>query len=991
MATHKRIVRRKRMVVMLKRNTRNIVQSSSAYQLVCSLVLPLLAAVTCIAMHASHVHGQLPATKLYAIYPMGGKVGTSFDLAITNAADDDQAHKLVFSHPGITAKPKMAEKGIYKSAKPIARQFAVTIAKDVPAGIYEVRAVGLYGLSNPRAFVVGSLDEANEKGGNQTREKAEVISVGATVNGRVDVRSFDFYKVQLKKGQRVLVTCAAEDIDSRITAIITLYNTKGIEVKQTSTVPGYDPMVDFIAPADGEYFVSVHDLLYGGGGDYFYRLSVHTGPFIDFIDPPSAMAGTKAKVAIFGRNLPGGKPTNVLARDGAKLQKLDVTIDVPRDVSGKAAIDGYVHPAGAGLDAVVYQLKSPQGDSNPVRFYVASAPIVREVEPNDSVEKANVIKIPTEFTGTFGPKRDRDYVQFEATQGQKIVVDLISHRMGLPTDATLLIQQITKDAKGVEKVKDIDSKDDSYPNIGGTRFDTTSSDSTVSFTASATGIYRVKIRNQHYSSYGDPRLQYRLVVRTSDQSGAGGFRLVAMSRGVVKDPKKPADIQPGATLLRRGATDRIVVLAYRTGGFSGPIEVAVQGAPAGVVVEPLTIPANAKSGSLVVRAKGDAASWAGFLNIIGKAKVDGKDVSRKALGASLVWGGETNKTVAKSRMTTGVALAVTDVETMPVTVLIDGSRSIEISRAGKISVPIKLEKRDGFNEKVAVAATGIPKNTLTSKPINIDKGKTDGKLEFVVGTKCPLNSYAIAIQATTSINYKKNPAALKAAEASKVELDQTSKALAEAAKKSGEAHKQAAAAYKKVEAEFKKAKADQQQQLKSQVDDAKKNSELASESAKQDAVMAKLATDELKKVDSRIASLKKAKPQKVNIVVPAGAVVVNVTASPVDVVVSAIKLKQNSEVEVSAKLARKYGFDDVVTVELQPAKGVSGVTLAKPVKVEKGKGDAKLLIKASSKAKEGKHSFTLRIKTKFNGQSLSVDQPVSLTIEKGDPPVKKGK
>ena len=40
----------------------------------------------------------------------------------------------------------------------------------------------------------------------------------------------------------------------------------------TVTRPGRDPLIDFEAPADGDYVVGLYDFIYAGGGDYYYRL-----------------------------------------------------------------------------------------------------------------------------------------------------------------------------------------------------------------------------------------------------------------------------------------------------------------------------------------------------------------------------------------------------------------------------------------------------------------------------------------------------------------------------------------------------------------------------------------------------------------------------------------------------------------------------------------------------------------------------------------------
>ena len=51
---------------------------------------------------------QLPVTQLFAVSPPGGRQGTAVDLTITSGADLDGVKALYFSHPGITASPKMS-------------------------------------------------------------------------------------------------------------------------------------------------------------------------------------------------------------------------------------------------------------------------------------------------------------------------------------------------------------------------------------------------------------------------------------------------------------------------------------------------------------------------------------------------------------------------------------------------------------------------------------------------------------------------------------------------------------------------------------------------------------------------------------------------------------------------------------------------------------------------------------------------------------------
>src|SRR5262249_25939130 len=142
------------------------------YRLYCAFAVALLGAV-------STVSAQLPTTQLTSVFPSGGKHGTTVEVTIAGT-DTDDVEKLVFNHAGLKATPKMTAATALEPAKPIANQFAVMIAADVPPGVYEVRAHGRFGLSNPRSFAVGMLNEVTDSAGNSTAEKAIDLPIGTT-------------------------------------------------------------------------------------------------------------------------------------------------------------------------------------------------------------------------------------------------------------------------------------------------------------------------------------------------------------------------------------------------------------------------------------------------------------------------------------------------------------------------------------------------------------------------------------------------------------------------------------------------------------------------------------------------------------------------------------------------------------------------------------------------------------------------------------------
>src|SRR4029079_10008583 len=104
----------------------------------------------------------------------------------------------------------------------------VTIAPDVPPGMYDVRVVGKYGVSNPRAFVVGDINEVYEKEPNNDVPEAQRVNIGTTINGVLTAATDVDYSVFAgKKGQRIGLACLTASIDGRASPFVQVFDTHG--------------------------------------------------------------------------------------------------------------------------------------------------------------------------------------------------------------------------------------------------------------------------------------------------------------------------------------------------------------------------------------------------------------------------------------------------------------------------------------------------------------------------------------------------------------------------------------------------------------------------------------------------------------------------------------------------------------------------------------------------------------------------------------------
>ncbi len=264
----------------------------------------------------------LPAPRLLTTMPMGAKVGTEVEVAITGEHLEDVG-ELMFSHPGIKAKQKSDAKGNL-----VPNQYVVKVAPDCPAGLYETRVMTRLGVSSSRIFSVGTLTELVPSKANTSLQSAMELPLDCVCNGTISERSIDYYTFQAKKGQRLIIDCASRGIDSKLNATVIVADGLGRDL----LVERRGGALDFLVPGDGKYVIKIHELTFKGGNAFYYRLGLWeqktgtpvvrqplTSTVNSFSWPPTGL-GDQAKGA-------ETEPNN----DGAHAMR----IALPCDISGR--------------------------------------------------------------------------------------------------------------------------------------------------------------------------------------------------------------------------------------------------------------------------------------------------------------------------------------------------------------------------------------------------------------------------------------------------------------------------------------------------------------------------------------------------------------------------------------------------------------------------------------------------------------------------------
>lgn len=700
---------------------------------------------------------QLPQTRLYSIFPPGAAPGQVAEIRINTGADLDEVDRLHFNHPGIFATQKKTLDG-NGVPQPVANTFRVAIESDVPPGRYEVRAAGRFGLSNPRPLLIDSRPALTEAEPNNTAAQAQAVALGSLVDGQINgAGDVDYVRFSATQGQRIVIDCLAERINSRLNPRLTILDADDKPIAFARNEYGRDPFLVFDVPADGDYFATLHDETFSGGGEHIYRLQLHTGPHVRFALPPAGLPGTTARVALYGYNLPGGQRIEQSSA-GAPLEKLEVDIAIPAQPQALLGLPSIA----AGLDLFSYQFAGDTGAANPIVLGLASAPVSVEQEPNDDTAAAQSLTVPVELAGQFAQPGDIDRYRFEGTKGQELWIEVIGQRSDVRLDPALTIEQLSIDAAGVEQAKAITTQDDTGSNLAASVFDTTTDDPAYKFVVPETGAYRLTVTDRAASTSGDPSLLYRLVVRPVQPD----FRLVAVPAGQMSG--QTWSINP-----RRGDHFTLDVLAFRRDGFEGAIEVRPVSLPAGVTTAGTVIREKETTATLVLTTSESPPDDLSLIKLQGSGRVGaaGGDVTveHPVRPGTVVWSRNGN-TPARSQLESQLLLSVNP-ELAPYALSYDAQPTV-VHQGRQLLLPMTLTRRS-FNDKLTVKFSDVAKKAkVEAADVVFDTGQTAQTCRLYVAADAPPGQYVLGGESQAQVPYVRNPQQVERLAAAKTLADQ---------------------------------------------------------------------------------------------------------------------------------------------------------------------------------------------------------------------------
>lgn len=516
-------------------------------------IRPFLLCWLCCA--AGWIHAAAPT--LEHLYPAGARRGTT--TIVTAVGKQDPWPVEVW-----TDDPRIQFKAEKDKGK-----FSVIVSPEAEIRPHLVRLYNAEGASTVRFFLVSDTAELEEKEPNEDFSKPQVIDkLPVIVNGRLEKNGdVDSFAVKVAAGQWLVASLEAYVLGSTMDGMLRITDTNGVQVAYNHDGNfTLDPFIAWQAPKAGTYVVQAMGFSYpanssinfDGGTGNIYRLSLTTGPYLDYAYPTGVMRTNLAKVKVTGWNLLDGKDWMVACLQTSSLPTNTTTVPVRL------------------------------GSLNRLSIPVGTLPELEEQEPNNAVAEAQSMIVPGYMSGRIQQIGDVDRFGFETKKGQKWEVAVQSDKLGFPLDATLRIE----DSTGKELAKNDDANN--------------SADPSLVWTAPTDGKFIAAISS--LLRQGSSNYIYRLSVTEPKP----GFRATVAANNFNVSPGKTNEIKVTVTKLH--GHDKPLVIAAN--GLPKGVSLVAGEVPAkgGEVAIKLVAQADAKpfSGIFTLAVKEQAAGTNGF-------------------------------------------------------------------------------------------------------------------------------------------------------------------------------------------------------------------------------------------------------------------------------------------------------------------------------------------------------------------------------------------
>ena len=489
---------------------------------------------------------------LMSLKPVAVQAGQTAEVEFNSRYNMLGTYRVLVSGEGVSGEAIAPE--VKDGAKPSITKLKVkiTVAADALPGVRDVRLATPQGASTIGQLVIVRDPVTYESGDNNSRDKANELTLPATACGVIEKNEdVDFFKFSVDAGAELNFHCRCgrlqdriHDLQNHADPMITIRNAMGGTVAASDNYFFGDPFLSVKFDRAGEYFLEIRDVRYQGNVYWEYAVEIANRPFVSNVYPLGIAREQETQVELIGTQLPEAKTASMTL--------------------GKELAEG---PAWS-------QLKLGEDVSNPAPVYVTSLPVVLETtDDNNAPDAGQTVTLPAGINGRISTESDVDCFRFEAKKGDKFTFEVRARRYQSSIDP--YIRLLSADGKQLSENDDLRD------------FKRGFADSRIeNWAAPADGTYVLEIRDMHLR---------------------GGDSFVYFVEATRAEPHFTLYADTDKTLLTPGTNGVVFVQLERKNGFTGEVQLHIDGLPPGVeAVCGRILPDKGRDGCIILRAAPDA-------------------------------------------------------------------------------------------------------------------------------------------------------------------------------------------------------------------------------------------------------------------------------------------------------------------------------------------------------------------------------------------------
>jgi len=554
-------------------------------------------------------------------------------------------------------------------------------------------------------FTPGGVENAD------TLESAQEIKLNTTYWGHFPGHSNfdeDFYRIDLKKGERLTVEVWGSCFSSPIDPSLTLYgpDKKPILMVDDTTLRESDPFFSYIATTTGTHYVAIHPFNDDENGLGHYAIHFTNGLRPTIAYPLGGQPGEKLKTTLYG-DVEGN---------------IDIDLQLPASVSPyeKSIIS-----------------HAPKGSIIPLRFHVAGFPNILEAQGDHGREENAQHyngSLPIAFNGKIEKEGETDWYRFSAKAGERYLVRSFAGTFGSPIDPYLKI----KPAKGTESQIALEADDSTWLDhdwcSAGRWRCKDLADPIVVFEPDVDGDYLLGI-SDNQRLFG-PDYAYRVEF----QPARNRIWLQNTSDYRESIEKRDAIVVHAGSNIERTYN----VLVPPITDFEGEFDIVIEGLPKGVTYLAPRASANSRIVQLIFSAAPETKPWAGFPEIklrpVDKnSQLDGG--YRYVHTRSIMRGGLAS---GFYRRTDRFALAVVGPAPLSVTV---EKPDVGLALNAFVDLKINVGRSHGFDGAVVIRSRWTPEHILGAPPLTIPAGQSSAMYRVTASSRATPGSFPLTLTA----------------------------------------------------------------------------------------------------------------------------------------------------------------------------------------------------------------------------------------------------